>query len=92
MVNIGFNYRKLSGENHRPAASHWQTISHNVVSSTPSLSEVHDVHKKKWIKIFLKEFVNPSEIGLFPMNCNSDIFNISYSLQLISISHTFVSF
>jgi hypothetical protein len=24
----------LPGENHRPAASHWQTLSHNVVSST----------------------------------------------------------
>jgi len=24
-----------SGENHRPAASHWQTLSHIVVSSTP---------------------------------------------------------
>ena len=23
------------GENHRPAISHWQTLSHNVVSSTP---------------------------------------------------------
>jgi hypothetical protein len=23
------------GENHWPAASHWQTLSHNVVSSTP---------------------------------------------------------
>jgi hypothetical protein len=22
-------------ENHRPAVSHWQTLSHNVVSSTP---------------------------------------------------------
>ena len=22
-------------ENHRPAAGHWQTLSHNVVSSTP---------------------------------------------------------
>jgi hypothetical protein len=22
-------------ENHRPAASHWQTLSHNVVSSIP---------------------------------------------------------
>jgi len=22
-------------ENHRPAASHWQTLSHNVVSNTP---------------------------------------------------------
>ena len=24
-----------TGENHRPTASHWQTLSHNVVSSTP---------------------------------------------------------
>jgi hypothetical protein len=23
------------GENHRPVASHWQYLSHNVVSSTP---------------------------------------------------------
>ena len=27
----------IPGENHRPAASHWQTLSQNVVSSTPSL-------------------------------------------------------
>jgi len=26
----------VPGENHRPVASHWQTLSHNVVSSTPS--------------------------------------------------------
>jgi hypothetical protein len=30
----------LPGENHRPAASHWQTLSNNVVSSTPRLSEI----------------------------------------------------
>jgi len=24
-----------TGENHRPVANHWQTCSHNVVSSTP---------------------------------------------------------
>jgi hypothetical protein len=27
-------------ENHRPVASHWQTLSHNVVSSTPRLSGI----------------------------------------------------
>jgi hypothetical protein len=27
-------------ENYRPAASHWQTLSHNVVSSTPRLRGV----------------------------------------------------
>jgi hypothetical protein len=25
----------IPGENHRPVTSHWQTLSHNVVSSTP---------------------------------------------------------
>jgi hypothetical protein len=29
-----------TGVNHRPAASHWQTLSHNVVSSTPRPSVV----------------------------------------------------
>jgi len=33
-------------ENHRPAASHWQTLSHNVVPSTPHLSGIptHNVN------------------------------------------------
>ena len=26
---------RVPGENHRPVASHWQTLSHNVVSITP---------------------------------------------------------
>jgi hypothetical protein len=30
----------VPGENHRPVASHWQTLSYNVVSSTPHLSVV----------------------------------------------------
>jgi len=29
-----------SGENHRPDASHWQTLSHNVVSGIPHLSGI----------------------------------------------------
>jgi hypothetical protein len=28
------------GENHWPATSHWQTLSHNVVMSTPCLSGI----------------------------------------------------
>jgi hypothetical protein len=31
----------VPGENNRPAASHWHTLSHNVVSSTPRLSGIH---------------------------------------------------
>jgi hypothetical protein len=30
----------VSGENHRTVASHWQTLSHNVVSSTPHRSGI----------------------------------------------------
>ena len=29
---------RVLGENHRPVASHWQTLSHNVVSTTPCLN------------------------------------------------------
>ena len=43
VFNATFNYFSViswkkpeyPGENHRPVASHWQTLSHNVVSSTP---------------------------------------------------------
>ena len=37
------------GEKHRPAANHWQTSSHNVVSSTLVYAERHKYndHKKK---------------------------------------------
>ena len=31
---------RVSGENQRPVASHWQTLSHNVVSSTTRLSDI----------------------------------------------------
>jgi len=27
--------KRVPGENHQTAAGHWQTLSHNVVSSTP---------------------------------------------------------
>jgi hypothetical protein len=30
----------VPGENHRPVASHWQTLSNNVVSSTPRPSGI----------------------------------------------------
>jgi hypothetical protein len=34
------------GENHRPAASHWQTLSHNVVSSSPRLGGIRTLCKR----------------------------------------------
>jgi hypothetical protein len=35
MFNATFNNSSVSGENHRTTASHWQTLSHTIVSSTP---------------------------------------------------------
>jgi hypothetical protein len=37
---------EVIGENHQPAASHWQTLSHNVVSSTP-----HHEHNESFMNI-----------------------------------------
>jgi hypothetical protein len=34
----------VPGENHWPITSHWQTLSHNVVSSTPCLNRIR-THK-----------------------------------------------
>ena len=46
----------VSVENHRPVASHWQTLSHTVVSSTPRLSgtRTHNVSGDgHWLHNFL---------------------------------------
>jgi hypothetical protein len=32
---------RVPRENHQPAASHWQTLSHNVISSTPNSGVDH---------------------------------------------------
>jgi hypothetical protein len=45
----------VPGENHRPVASHWHTLSHKVVSSTPRLSEIrtHNISgDRHWLHFF----------------------------------------
>ena len=37
-IDGGNRSTRTAGENHRPAASHWQTLSHNVVPCTSHLS------------------------------------------------------
>ena len=54
------------GENHRHAGSHWQTLLHNVVSSTPRLSGVrtHNVTSDRhWLH---RVVINPTTIRLRP--------------------------
>ena len=50
---------RVSGENHRPVASHWQTISHNIVSSTPHMSGlIHlNLQKEKSEHLLIKTIV-----------------------------------
>jgi hypothetical protein len=55
-------------ENHRPAASHWLTLSHNVVSSTPHLgwNKTHNVSgDRHWLITLALNFY--SWITIYPL-------------------------
>jgi hypothetical protein len=48
------NISVISWENHQPVASYWQTLSHNVVSSTPRLSVIRTISlKEKYTCIYV---------------------------------------
>ena len=69
----------MSGENHRPAGSHWQTLSHNVVSGTPRL---------EWNAIFplWKARLLESKLS----NAVSESYIFIESMYLVRIKHIFV--
>ena len=48
----------VAEENHRPIASHWQTLSHSVVSSTPR----HDLYTNMWQTHLYNLWKLPSKI------------------------------
>jgi hypothetical protein len=48
----------VTGEDHRPAASHWQFLSHNVVSSTPR----HDRNLNSPLALIPQVAMNPPTI------------------------------
>jgi hypothetical protein len=52
----------VPGENHRPVASHWQTLWHNIVSSTPRRSGIRSgwTHVLRECKQFLFHMWHPS--------------------------------
>ena len=70
-----------TGENHRPTASHWQTLSHNVLSSTPCwaliiyCNRIIVENKLKLIVIRNKSKINREIIEIFGQEitvlCNS---------------------
>jgi hypothetical protein len=60
------------GESHRPAGSHWQILSHNVVHIALSGSRTHNItniaHATTEMKIFI--FVLILSISLISMTCD----------------------
>jgi hypothetical protein len=46
-----------TGENHWPVTSHWQTLSHNVVSRTPRLSRIR-THNISGVSVVVISSVN----------------------------------
>jgi hypothetical protein len=82
-----------TGENHWPAASHWQTLSHNVVSSTPH----NDQHSNSQLDCdrhwLYRYFINPATIQSHHRAnlCLKDLKNLFEALDQIfsSISPVF---
>jgi hypothetical protein len=56
----------IPGENHRPAANHWQTLSHNVVSSTPCHEQGSTSQLWRGYALIAHVVVNPTTIRSRP--------------------------
>jgi hypothetical protein len=56
----------LPWENHRPVTSHWQTLSHNVVSSTPHHEWGSNSQLWWWYVLIAQVVVNPNTIRSQP--------------------------
>ena len=52
----------VPGENHRPAASHWQTLSHNAVSCTPRQGRASNSQRYLWWELIAQVVVYPTTI------------------------------
>jgi hypothetical protein len=50
----------VPGENHRSVASHWQTLSHNVVLSAPCHERGSNSHLQWWRALITQVVVNPT--------------------------------
>ena len=52
----------VPGENTRPSASHWQILSHNLVSSTPRHGRVSNTHCSWWYTLTSQVIVSSTKI------------------------------
>jgi len=82
----------VPGENHRPVASQWQALSHNVVSSTPRQSgfRTHNISgdrhwfKKKYSPLLRTNFISSLILELSHMTSNIawSCFHVSFVADL----------
>ena len=78
-------------ENHRPVASQWQTLSHNVVLSTPHLRgiQTHNVSgdtDRHWLHIQLYRFTITLTINLYKTNLTIPVCSTVVNKNICSIS------
>ena len=75
----------VPGGNHRPAASHWQTLSHNVVSSARGLGGIRthnvsgDMYWLHWYNVVINPTTVKSRRPLFgSVKAYNDIYLVLY--------------
>ena len=68
------------GENHRPVVSHWQTLSHNIVSSTPCYEQDSDsLTKVQYTFILSTDQMESTSMPSYNWNLHSKIISSTYS-------------
>jgi hypothetical protein len=71
---------RVPGENHQPVASHWQTLSHNVISSTPRLSGIrtHNVSGDRYSTDCIETIVRLTSINLQKKILKNPVFKSTF--------------
>ena len=74
-----------TGENHRPVASHWHTVSHSVVSSTLLLSRVRTHSVSTWWWVLIAEvFVNLTTIRSRPRRPSESLEDYGHQTAMVT--------
>ena len=76
-----------TGVNHRPVASHWQTLSHNVLSSTPRHEWGSNSQLKWWYATFAQVVVIRNSSRLSPNEKTSSDMNSILCTAWLMKSH-----